>query len=207
MTSTQFSSQVAVGTVRPASSNISSVVAHHLLTSEEHDSFENHPWIVKLVDFTKTVLAQNRVRMIGVCFGHQIVARALEVKVGRSNRGWEASVCKVDLTPKGKELFGRDQLMIHQMHRDIVYDYPPTVERLGTSPICEVQGMYTTKRLITVQGHPEFNEQIVRELLATRHEQGIFDDVLFRDMIGRVANEHDGVAVAGAFLKFLLDDR
>ena len=93
------------------------------------------------------------------------------------------------------------------MHRDIVYEYPRSVERLGTSPICDVQGMYTPRRLITVQGHPEFNEQIVRELLVTRHEQGIFDDVLFRDMISRVADSQDGVIVAGAFLRFLLDGR
>ena len=63
------------------------------------------------MEFAKQVLAQDRVRAIGVCFGHQIIARALGVKVGRSDRGWEASVCKVDLTPRGKELFGKDQLV------------------------------------------------------------------------------------------------
>ena len=57
------------------------------------------------------LLAQDRVRIIGVCFGHQIVGRAMGVKVGRSNRGWEASVCEVDLTARGKELFGKDKLV------------------------------------------------------------------------------------------------
>jgi hypothetical protein len=63
------------------------------------------------VEFTKKVLAQNRVRLIGVCFGHQIIGRALEQKVGRSDRGWEVSVTPMELTAKGKELFGVKELV------------------------------------------------------------------------------------------------
>lgn len=63
------------------------------------------------MEFTKKVLAQNRVRLIGVCFGHQIIGRALDVKVGRSNDGWEVAVVPVDLTEKGKQLFDIPQLV------------------------------------------------------------------------------------------------
>ena len=92
------------------------------------------------------------------------------------------------------------------MHRDIVYEYPKGVESLGSSPRCDVQGMYAPGRLITVQGHPEFNEEIVREIVESRYKQGIFDDGTYEDAIGRVRNHHDGVAVGTAFLRFLLDD-
>jgi GMP synthase-like glutamine amidotransferase len=91
------------------------------------------------------------------------------------------------------------------MHKDIVFEYPDSVERLGTSPKCENQGMLIPRKLISVQGHPEFTEEIVRELLETRHQQGIFDDAIFKDTMSRVANHHDGVVVAGAFVKFLID--
>lgn len=66
---------------------------------------------MKLVEFVKSVLAQDRVRLIGVCFGHQIIGRALEQKVGRSDRGWEVSVTPMQLTAKGKELFGVEELV------------------------------------------------------------------------------------------------
>ena len=77
------------------------------------NSFDDDPWIVRLVDFVKEVLAQNRVRIIGVCYGHQIVGRALGAKVERSESGaWEVSVCRVEQTEKGKELFGgKDSLV------------------------------------------------------------------------------------------------
>ncbi|KAF2739005.1 class I glutamine amidotransferase-like protein [Polyplosphaeria fusca] len=177
-----------------------------LLTGSRHNSFDDTPWILKLVEFTKKLLAQNRVRIIGVCFGHQIIGRALGVPVGRSDDGWEVSVLPVELTRKGKELFQQDTLSLHQMHRDVVHEYPEGVEKLGASPRCLVQGMYVKGKYITVQGHPEFTQQIVTELVTTRHSQGIFNDEQYRDAIERVGNPHDGVAVAKGFLRFVLED-
>ena len=92
------------------------------------------------------------------------------------------------------------------MHKDIVYHYPPGVEQLGSSSSCQVQGMYIPRKMITVQGHPEFTEDIVRELLVARHEQGIFDDEVFEDAIRSVGDEQDGVLVAAAFLRFLMEE-
>ena len=92
---------------------------------------------------------------------------------------------------------------IHQMHKDIVYEYPPDVDHLGLSGTCQVQGMYRPAKLITVQGHPEFNEKIMRELLLARHKQGIFNDDIFNNAERRAGDEHDGVVVAQAFLKML----
>ena len=59
------------------------------------------------------MLAQSQVRVIGVCYGHQIVGRALGAKVARSEGGaWEVSVCQVNLTEKGKELFGGKDTLV-----------------------------------------------------------------------------------------------
>lgn len=82
-----------------------------LITGSKHNSFDNDPWILKLVDFVKGVLAQRRVRILGICFGHQILGRALDMKVGRSEGGWEVSVTAMDLTKRGQEIFGRTSLV------------------------------------------------------------------------------------------------
>lgn len=92
------------------------------------------------------------------------------------------------------------------MHRDIVFEYPEGVEKLGASPRCLVQGMYKKGRFISVQGHPEFNEGIVTHLVKMRNEQGIFKDEMARDALERVGNHHDGLSIAKAFLRFLLED-
>ena len=82
--------------------------------SLEHNSFDSSPWIIRLVDFTRKALAHPRVRVIGVCFGHQIVGRALagDKAVGRNEKGWEAAVNEVQLTKKGKEMFGGRDVMV-----------------------------------------------------------------------------------------------
>ncbi|KAH6724775.1 class I glutamine amidotransferase-like protein [Leptodontidium sp. MPI-SDFR-AT-0119] len=177
-----------------------------LLTGSKHNSFDNDPWILKLVDFVKRVLDQRRVRIIGVCFGHQILGRALGAKVARSEEGWEISVTGMDLTKKGQELFGRTSLALHQMHRDIVYDYPEGVEPLASTAKCLIQAMYIPKRYISVQGHPEFTEEIMREIVKSRHSTGLFTDEMEKDAIERVDRYQDGVVVSQAFLKFLLEE-
>ncbi|CAL5870585.1 uncharacterized protein PFLUO_LOCUS4824 [Penicillium psychrofluorescens] len=177
-----------------------------LLTGSRHNSFDDIPWINRLVEFTQQILAQDRVRILGICFGHQIVGRALGAKVGRSEQGWEIAVCGMDLTEKGKELFGREKIRIQQMHQDIVFEYPPNTISLGSSPICAVQGMYAPGRFVTVQGHPEFTREIVTEIVQNRARLGVFNEHQAQDALGRVGDEHDGVAIGAAFLKFLLED-
>ncbi|EMC91942.1 hypothetical protein BAUCODRAFT_79151 [Baudoinia panamericana UAMH 10762] len=177
-----------------------------LMTGSKYNAFDNDPWILKLVEYTKKVLAQDRVRLIGVCFGHQIIGRAMGSKVDRSDQGWEISCTPVTLTEKGKELFGVPKLAINQMHHDIVYTHPSSVEPLGHSDRCEVQGMYSPRRLISTQGHPEFGAEVITELLQRRHEQGVFDDAMFEEALTRANDHHDGVAVAAAFVRFLLED-
>ena len=87
-------------------------------TTKGHAAFAEDEWIVKLVEYVRQLLfQQDRVRVIGVCFGHQIVGRAMDVRVGKSNAGWETSVMPVDLTAKGKELFGKDKLVCYGFQR------------------------------------------------------------------------------------------
>lgn len=94
---------------------------------------------------------------------------------------------------------------IHQMHRDIVYDYPSAVEQLGGTSCCAVQAMYQKNRLISVQGHPEFNGDIISEILQRRYDQGIFNEAMYNEAMSRAQTHHDGVKVSAAFLRFLME--
>ena len=93
---------------------------------------------------------------------------------------------------------------IHQMHRDEVAGCPEGAELLSRTDVCAVQGFVKPGRYITVQGHPEFNEEIVREICRVRHDGGVFSDEVYEDAMARVANQHDGVRIARAFLEFLM---
>ncbi|KAH9908458.1 class I glutamine amidotransferase-like protein [Xylariomycetidae sp. FL2044] len=174
-----------------------------LITGSKFSAYENEPWIERLVAYTRRCLEGGRVRVVGVCFGHQIVGRALGVEVARNVRGWELSVVEHELTEEGKKVFGLEKLSIHQMHRDAVFGFPPGAVPLARTAVCANQAMYIPGRMISVQGHPEFTEDMVREILEMRKYGGILGDDIFADGMRRVGDRHDGVAVARAFLRFM----
>jgi GMP synthase-like glutamine amidotransferase len=89
------------------------------------------------------------------------------------------------------------------MHRDIVYEFPKDAIPLASNDICTVQAMYSPGKYIAVQGHPEFTQELISEVLDIRHGQGIFSDGIYEDAIKRAGLEHDGVAIARGFLRFL----
>ena len=91
------------------------------------------------------------------------------------------------------------------MHRDVVPQYPSSVEMLGYSDICEVQGLYVKSRLLSLQGHPEYNADIARDILNRRRGAAI-DEETYVEGIARADVPHDGVSVGAAFVKFLVDD-
>ena len=89
------------------------------------------------------------------------------------------------------------------MHHDIINSYPDGVLSLGSSPVCATQGMILPGKLMTLQGHPEFDSEIMLQLLDATDELGFEDKALWEDAMSRVEEPHDGILVAAAFLRFI----
>ncbi|GAP87845.1 putative glutamine amidotransferase class-I [Rosellinia necatrix] len=186
-------------TVYPDPATIDAV----LITGSRHSAYSNDEWVLRLTAYTRLLLEEGRVRVIGVCFGHQIAARALGAQVTPSSRGWELSVTELELTNEGKRVFGTESLAIYQTHRDAVLEYPKGIESLAQSKQCPTQSMYIPGRLLTVQGHPEYSPFIMSEMLRVRHRAGAIPRRAFTDAMLRATNKHNGIDIARAFLRFL----
>lgn len=84
------------------------------ISGSEYDAFENTPWIVNLTNYIHDVIKNHRqIPLVGICFGHQIIARALGAGVGRNAEGWEISVDTINLSQAGSELFGKGSLVCY----------------------------------------------------------------------------------------------
>ncbi|KAL7916660.1 class I glutamine amidotransferase-like protein [Trichoderma velutinum] len=175
------------------------------LTGSKHNSFEDDPWILRLVEYIRTAYQTTKVSVVGICFGHQIISRALGGVVQRNPKGWEVSVGHIDLTPKGRELFNSASIDLHQMHRDAVLQLPDGIQNLGTSPVCGIQGLYAPGRIFSLQAHPEFNGVIMSEILTLRRSQNVFDKEVFENAMSRADAHHDGAMVGEAVWKFLME--
>ncbi|CAI6098761.1 unnamed protein product [Clonostachys chloroleuca] len=175
-----------------------------LISGSKHTAFKDDEWIVSLVAYVKSFLETANKPAVGICFGHQIIGRALGAKVGVSPGGWEISVENIDLTPNGKKLLGAKALNLHQMHRDAILEVPQGALNLGSSPRCEIQGLYKPGRVLSFQAHPEFDSEIMSEILKMRHSQNIFNDSMYEDGSSRANKKHDGVVVSALIWKFVL---
>lgn len=90
------------------------------------------------------------------------------------------------------------------MHRDAVLEVPEDLVSLGSSPRCGIQGLYGPGKVLSIQAHPEFDDFIMTQILHFRHDQGIFDDGMFKDGISRAEKPHDGLLVSQAICRFFL---
>jgi phage gp36-like protein len=66
--------------------------------------------------------------------------------------------------------------------------------------------LYAPRRLLTVQGHPEYNEEALVEIISHMARKGILDERQAQEALSRAGKEHDGVAIGAAFLRFLLEE-
>jgi GMP synthase (glutamine-hydrolysing) len=127
---------------------------------------ERAPWMRALG--AALLEAAARVPVLGVCFGHQLLADALGGAVERNPRGPEVGTREVELTAAGlaDPLFEGlpPRLAVLQEHEDHVPAPPPGAILLATSAHAPVQSLAHGPRLRTVQFHPEFTAARVRAM-------------------------------------------
>ncbi|MEM6579549.1 MAG: type 1 glutamine amidotransferase, partial [Pseudomonadota bacterium] len=123
-----------------------------LLTGSKHGAYEDHPWIAPLEDFIREAHAA-RVPMIGVCFGHQIIAQALGGKVEKFAGGWSVGLTEYQLNGA--------PCAIHAWHQDQVVVRPPEAAVFARTEFCENAGLVYGDHVWTIQPHPEYDAAFI----------------------------------------------
>ena len=140
-----------------------------LITGSKHGAYEDHPWIPPLEEFIRAVYAAGR-SMIGVCFGHQIIAQALGGKVIKYPGGWSVGRTEYDLDG--------ETFALNAWHQDQVTEVPQGAEVIGKSDFCAHAALVYDDRILTIQPHPEFGPDIVEDLIRLRGKGVVPDDLL-----------------------------
>lgn len=139
-----------------------------LITGSRHGVYEDHAFIPPLEDLIRQIHAEKR-PLVGVCFGHQIIAQALGGKVEKFSGGWNVGRQSYD--------FGGAPLHLNAWHQDQVVRPPEGAQVLASSATCEVAAMAIGDHVFTVQPHPEFTAPLIKLFIEERSE-GIVPDNL-----------------------------
>lgn len=134
-----------------------------LITGSKFGAYENHDWIPPLEDFLRQTYAQG-VPIVGICFGHQILAQALGGKVGKHGGGWSVG----PVTYRDAEDDGA--LTALAWHQDQVTALPPDAKVLAGNAFCPYGILGYGDRALTMQPHPEFTPEFLGDLIAARRD-------------------------------------
>ncbi len=140
-----------------------------LITGSSHGVYDPLPWIGPLKTFIQQAYSQH-IPMVGICFGHQIMAEALGGHAGKSDKGWGLGRHDYKLGNLPKDLMSETtQISVTASHQDQVLQVPPEAEIIASSDFTPYAGLYYPKGpAISVQAHPEFNDDFSRTLFTKR---------------------------------------
>ena len=136
-----------------------------MVSGSRHGVYDDLPWIEPACEFLRAAHDAD-VPTIGVCFGHQLLARAFGGRVIKSDRGWGIGVHDYDILarpPWMADAPGR--ISLQAIHQDQVVDLPPGAEVLASSEFCPYAALAYSDRAFSIQAHPEFTPEFLQSLL------------------------------------------
>lgn len=165
-----------------------------LLTGSRADSFSNEAWVVKLRQKIGHLLG-TPVKLIGVCFGHQLIAYCLGAKVDRAPNGWSTGAHIYSFGDDGS------QMTLLASHQDQVLELPSGTQLLASSDNCPIAAFGKDGKILCIQPHPEFVPEYSAYLLQKRRS-ALGEDHFQRSMKS-LEHKHDGLAFAKRMIEFV----
>lgn len=140
-----------------------------LITGSKHGAYEDLPWIPRLETFIRDIRAADR-PLVGICFGHQIIAQALGGTVKKSDKGWAVG--------HQTYFYGDTPIGANAWHQDQVVALPEGADVIAGNDFCEYAALSYGDRILTMQPHPEFTDEFVEGMLRERAPGVVPDDLI-----------------------------
>jgi GMP synthase-like glutamine amidotransferase len=138
-----------------------------LVTGSSAGVYDPLPWIEALKDFLRA--AKGRAPLVGVCFGHQVMAEAFGGKVIKSPKGWGLGEQTYAVVRAESWMDGPDHIRLPGSHQDQVVELPPHAEVIAGSTFAPMGALaYRDQPAISIQLHPEFEPAYAIALIEAR---------------------------------------
>ncbi|CAA0114564.1 Gamma-glutamyl-L-1-hydroxyisopropylamide hydrolase [Halioglobus japonicus] len=172
----------------------------YIITGSKSSAYDDKPWIATLMEFVRQ-LHSRRKKLVGICFGHQLVALALGGKVAKSPKGWGVGLHthSFNTTPTWHDQ-GDTELNVLVSHQDQVLEIPSGARVLAGSEFCENAVTQIGDHILTFQGHPEFVSDYSRSIMTFRRE--VIGEEAYTAGMASLQGTHEGLRVARWIVKF-----
>lgn len=131
----------------------------YLVTGSNSSAYDNDPWILGLKQWIKDASSLHS-KLVGICFGHQIIAQALGGEVQRYTGGWGIGIRESVISDEIMHFyFPNGRLRLLYNHHDQVTVLPPGAIAIAHSDFCQYEGFRIGHDILTFQGHPEFTPE------------------------------------------------
>lgn len=168
------------------------------ITGSRHGVYDDIEWIGPLKAFLRDARAARR-PIVGVCFGHQILAEALGGKAVKHEGGWRLGANRFDVTDARWTPDAPQQLTLHSVHQDQVVEIPDDAKVWATAPGCRFAGLTfgdpAAPDAVSIQPHPEFDAPFARALTEKLHQDGRVTDAVAEPALASIGGPVDNAAV------------
>ena len=166
-----------------------------LLTGSRHGAYDDLPFIPPLERFIRATQAAGR-PMVGICFGHQIMAQAMGGHVEKFAGGWGFGRQVYDIA-------GLGDVALSAIHQDQVTRAPDGTTVIGRNDFCTIAALRYGDWGLSLQPHPEFDPPVMRDYLDLRVAAGDADPTLIAQARAGLDQPHDCTRVAAWLGDFL----
>ena len=171
-----------------------------LITGAAAGVYDGLDWIAPLEAFVRSAYA-NKTPMVGVCFGHQLIAQALGGTVRKSEKGWGIGRHVYQVLPENGVVDG-ETIAIAASHQDQVIEPPLGARTILASAFTEHAGLlYGNGSAFSVQPHPEFDTGFAH--LCCDIRKGHAPDAVIAQAKASLAEPVDNARLGGAITRFL----
>ncbi|MGE5721979.1 MAG: glutamine amidotransferase-related protein [Sphingomonadales bacterium] len=136
----------------------------YLITGSPAGVHEPLPWIGPLKGFLRA--ARGQAKLVGICFGHQIMAEAFGGRVQRSDKGWGVGLQRYRILEREPWMDDVEEVALPVSHQDQVVEQPPHTTLIAANSFCEIGGLaYRDQPAMSFQFHPEFEPEFAAALI------------------------------------------
>ena len=139
----------------------------YVISGSRYSAYDDLSWIKSLQRFIVDCWEKN-VRVVGICFGHQLIAHTLGGRASRAESGWGFGIQTAKITDRkswmndpglSTEPLEGDRYNLIVIHQDQVVDVPPEFETIAENDFCPNSMIVADNKMLGIQGHPEFSKE------------------------------------------------